>query len=355
MAISGLGQPQMLAEGRAFIVGTEQATRLKDGDDLVHEQLQLPRQRLKDDEAVGRTAFEPALQAIGDCVCRPDKSAARRCQSLHHLPQRQILRAYLRQYAERAALLAVEADMFDIGKGSVEIILAEIMVVEGARQEAKPRVERFQRRQFPIARFGILVRVADDRGDAGQDEQLAGVATKALRPDLDVGIIGLACLFILGMGEDDLGPLRREVAAFVRRAGLENDRLALRRAFDVERAAHLEEFTLMIEPVQPVGVDELPARLVPDMGAVFPTVPQPLHHVEIFARYAIAHRMGRMFGLAEIGGGIGQPGGDDVPARATTAQVIERGELTGDVERLGIADRQRGDQTDARRRRRQCR
>ena len=106
----------------------------------------------------------------------------------------------------------------------------------------------------------------------------------------------------------------------------------------------------MVEAVQLVGIDELAAVLVRDMSVLFPTVPQALHHVEIFASDTVADGMGRMLGLAEVGGSVAQPRRHDVPARAAAAQMVERGELACDVEGFGIADGERGDEADAGRR-----
>src|SRR4051794_39377 len=59
-----------------------------------------------------------------------------------------------------------------------------------------------------------------------------------------------------GMGEDDLADRRPEVAPLVGVAGLEDHRLALRRALDVQRADDLEVFALVLEPVLSRPVEE---------------------------------------------------------------------------------------------------
>src|SRR3546814_18283590 len=62
-----------------------------------------------------------------------------------------------------------------------------------------------------------------------------------------------------------------------------------------------------------------------------------------------------MLVAAEIVRGLGMASGDDVPARAPLAQMIERGEPPGDVERLVIGGRRRGNEPDPLRRHGECR
>lgn len=81
------------------------------------------------------------------------------------------------------------------------------------------------------------------------------------------------------MGEDGVCDRRAEIAALVAVTRLEDHRLPLRRALDVERAGHLEEFAAMVEAVEPVGVEELARRPVADQRALLPTGPEAARHV----------------------------------------------------------------------------
>jgi hypothetical protein len=65
--------------------------------------------------------------------------------------------------------------------------------------------------------------------------------------------------------------------------------------------------------------------------------------------------MGQVLGLAEVLGRALQPRGDHVPAGAAAADVVQRGELPGHVEGLGIGDAERGHQADVLGHRRQGR
>jgi hypothetical protein len=146
--------------------------------------------------------------------------------------------------------------------------------------------------------------------------------------------------------EDRVGALGGQVAAVLRGAGLEDHRLALGRAGDVQRALHRQELALVTQGVQLVGIEEHAAGLVVDQGVVFPAVPETLDDVQILGRQAVAGVVRQMLGLAEVLGRAFQPGGDDVPAGAAAADVVQRGELAGHVEGLGIGDAERGHQAD---------
>ncbi len=123
--------------------------------------------------------------------------------------------------------------------------------------------------------------------------------------------------------EDGVGALGGEALAILRGAGLEDHRLALGRALDVERPLHLEELALVVERVQLVRIDEDAALLVGDVGVVLPGVPEPLHHVQVLARQPIAHVVGQVVGAAEVGRAALQPGGHHVPPGAPAGDVIQ--------------------------------
>ena len=64
-----------------------------------------------------------------------------------------------------------------------------------------------------------------------------------------------------------------EVEAGVRSAGLDDHRMALRRAGDVERAVDLEELALVMDGVLLPRVEEQTTLAVMDEGVVVPGVP----------------------------------------------------------------------------------
>src|SRR5205807_9556815 len=110
-----------------------------------------------------------------------------------------------------------------------------------------------------------------------------------------------------------------------RGARLHTARLALLRARDRERPAHVEEFALVVERVPPFGVVEAPLRLVEQKGIVVPAVPGPARGVRELAGAPIALVLRKVLLVADIGcfGGIGR--GHHIPARPSAADEIERG------------------------------
>ncbi len=164
---------------------------------------------------------------------------------------------------------------------------------------------------------------------------------------LDVRIERLRVVEPVLRGEDHFRAARRKLAAHVRRAGLHEHRMPLRRARDVQRAAHAEVRPVMIEHVQLAMIEMQAGRLVLDECVVLPAVPEPGHDALelVGARVAIGVReVGRR---AEVRRFVGHHRRDEIPPGATAAQVVERRELAGDVVRRVVGRRRGRDQADA--------
>src|SRR5258705_11004119 len=86
----------------------------------------------------------------------------------------------------------------------------------------------------------------------------------------------------------------------------------------------MEEFALVIEHVAPVRVVEAAFLLVEHERIVVPTVPKSAHDVDEFMRASITYRFRQVFVPAEIlcFAVVGRR--DEVPARASAADEIER-------------------------------
>ena len=123
--------------------------------------------------------------------------------------------------------------------------------------------------------------------------------------------------------------------------------MALRRARDVERAADLEVLALVIERMQLRRIEELPARLVAHEGVVVPAVPQRGDHLGEFVGALVALGVAIVRVAVEVQRLGRHAGGDQVPAGAPAADVIERGELPRHMERLVVARRRGAGQPDA--------
>lgn len=131
--------------------------------------------------------------------------------------------------------------------------------------------------------------------------------------------------------ENDFRRFGRQLPSGLRRAGLDDDRPALHRPRDVERPAHRKVLALVVEHMQPLRVEIEPAFGVADEGVVGKAVPQAGDDVVEFARPLVALVMLDMLVEAEIQRRVGVGRGDDVPARAAAADMVERGEPAGNV------------------------
>ena len=181
---------------------------------------------------------------------------------------------------------------------------------------------------------------------AGQDLHVLGVAAELLHAALHVGVEALAAARLDCGGEHHLGGLGRELAAGLGGAGLHDHRPALDRPRDVERAAHREVLALVAEHVHLLGIEEDAALDVAHEGVVGEAVPQAGHHVVELARAPVALVVLHVLVEAEVQRGVRVGGGDDVPAGAAAADVVERGEAAGDVVGRVEGGRAGGDQAD---------
>ncbi len=84
---------------------------------------------------------------------------------------------------------------------------------------------------------------------------------------------------------------------------------------------------MVVDGVQLARLEKLAARLIAHEGVLFPRIPQPFHHGEIFIGDAVAQRMFRMLLAGKVFRRAFQGRGHHVPARAAAAQMIEAGEL----------------------------
>ena len=101
----------------------------------------------------------------------------------------------------------------------------------------------------------------------------------------------------------------------------------------------------MMQRMQLGGVEVLAAVGVAQEGVVLPAVPQPQHHVMEFSR-ARALRVLHVFVQAEVLGLALTAGGDQVPARAAAADLVQRGELARHMIGLVVGGGDGGDQAD---------
>src|SRR5471032_3419867 len=176
----------------------------------------------------------------------------------------------------------------------------------------------------------LVVGPADHGEYTRHDLQIVRVPAVFGEPPLYVLIERLGFIEGLVRNEDHLRGLRGEFATGIRCPGLHDHWPALRRAGDVERAAHLEMRAAMVERMQLVRIEIESAFTVTDESVVFPTVPEACDDVIEFACALVANCVSRVLLEAEVEGFRFAAGGNQVPAPAAAAQVVERGELACD-------------------------
>ena len=98
--------------------------------------------------------------------------------------------------------------------------------------------------------------------------------------------------------------------------------------------------------MQLVGGEEFSALFVAHKGIAFPRIPQPFHHLQIFAGNAVTLVVFWMGAAREVFRRTFQRRRHHVPADATAAQMIEAGELARHGKRLAVGGGKRSDQTD---------
>ena len=184
---------------------------------------------------------------------------------------------------------------------------------------------------------------------------MLGITAELLHAALHVGVERLAGFDAAQRGEHGFGGLGRQLLAGLRRAGLHDHRPALNGARDVERAFDREEFALVVERMHLVGIEEHAAVDVTDEGVIGPGVPEASDDVVELARAAITLAVLHVLFEAEVQRGIGVGRGDDVPAGAAAAEVVERSKAPGNVIGHVEGGRAGGDEADVRGRLRQRR
>lgn len=182
MAARQDGQAEIGAERVAFIIGAEQAARLKDGHHLLHEAGKLFRMAEMDVESIERAAFEPALDFVRDRFRRSDEgAAASRARFLDRLAQRQALRHRLVGDALGVCVEAVPGGFQRRDRERrVGIVAAEIVPAKRAAEFGQRLIEALL--EFAIATLDCLrlrVRIANIDEEAGKDDDLVRVAAEA--------------------------------------------------------------------------------------------------------------------------------------------------------------------------------
>ena len=187
--------------------------------------------------------------------------------------------------------------------------------------------------------FGFLDAVTDHDEGAGQDLQMLGIAADLFHAVLDVGVKLLSIGERAAAGEHGFSRLGRELPAVLGRAGLHDQRPALDGAGDVERPAHGEVFSLVIEHVHLRGIEIEALFDIAHKGVVGKGIPETGDHVIELARPLVALGVLHMVVEPEIERSVRIGRGHDIPSRTASADMVERGEAPGDM--IGLVERRR--------------
>ena len=221
-----------------------------------------------------------------------------------------------------------------LGRGADEI--------ERARRvgTAAPRIESFTGRER-----GVAVALEHDV-DAGEDGDVVGIASRSHRALTDLATTATRRLGIERVDEHQIGERsrdrQREVAAGVDG----HDGMTLWRPRRDRRAAHTEEPPLEVDVVELVAIDVAAGRLVADHRVVLPAVPEAHDDVDRFFRLRVELGGRRRILAPEVRGFALRGRHRDLPSGTTEADVVERGHVLRDVERLGVRGGHRGHEPD---------
>src|SRR5262252_10893679 len=103
---------------------------------------------------------------------------------------------------------------------------------------------------------------------------MVGRAAEPFHPSFDIGVETLRVDQIAATRKDDLGGFSGDLAAGFRCACLNDDRPSLDLTVYVRRAAHREKLALVIQHMQPLGIEIDAVLDIADEGVVGPAVPQ---------------------------------------------------------------------------------
>ena len=213
-------------------------------------------------------------------------------------------------------------------------------VVADAAGDQHRRVGRGQPAlQFRQLLARLRAGAADDRHHAGQYGDLVGRPPVFRHPPFEVGIGLSGRLHLLHDREHHVGGACRQFETGRRAAGLDDDRATLGAARHVQGPLDLEEAPLVVQRTDLVRVDIAAGLLVGDDRSVVPAIPQTRDDIDELVGAFIAQLVFEVLVAAEIQRHFRVGGRDDIPGGAPVADMVDRAEGAGDVERLRKARR----------------
>ena len=318
--------PQVLPQGRAPVFGPVQAAPLQHRHHVAAEILEHAGEDGRpDDEAVAGAGGEVVLELVGDALAGADQQVARLAGGLGEAEL--LLRHQLQHPVVRAGDALVALGAGDLLGG---LVPGEVGADQAGIQHALG-LGVDQRLQVGVFLLGDRLGLADHHGEGGQ--HLAGLRRAAVcrQAGLDVVVEGDGVGLAVRRAEDHLRPARGEFAAALGGAGLQEDRAALRRARDGQRAAAADEAAREVGVADLGGVDEDALLPVQDEGVVVPAVPEGGAGLEHLVAAVVALVLRRDAVHAEVAGLEVGGGGHHVPGGAALGHHVERGQGAGEV------------------------
>src|SRR5579863_9640199 len=347
VAVDWERQPEIAAERIGLVLTPVQPTLLEDRHHRADEVLQLVADPEGQVDAVKGAAGEPALYLVGHGGRRADERPG------------PVLRSHLHGLAQRPAVIPGAADQFgaataaslgevgEVRERRVEVVLPEVVGAEGAAQEAQLAFEVVVFLvDFPGAGLGGLVGPGDHRGAVGENHDVVGVAAQGRGARLDVRVVLAGGLEGLAGGEDAFGDAGGQRPAFLRHAGLEDDRLPLLGPREVQGTGDLEVLADVVKRVQLAPVEEDAGLDVGGEGVVLVGVPEPARDLDELLGPPVPGGVVEVLVQAEVLRDLRVEAGDNVPAGPAAADVVQRGDAPGQVERGVVGRARRSDQAD---------
>ena len=237
-------------------------------------------------------------------------------------------------------------------RGSERLVHAFSCKIEIERfREQRQRVD-LERQLLDLRPLVLGFRLGGRRHGVDEvgDLDVVRIAAEARHLGLERSVIAPADFDARINHEDHFAPARAKYLAAAARAGLDDDRVTLRRARHRERPARAEIAAFVIEAVNFFGFGEQSGRLVLDDGVVLPGVPMAEHDLHEFVGAVVAQIVCDRLVAAHVLRFAVVERRHYVPGGAAARHQIEGGEHARHMERLVVAGRISGAEAEALRR-----
>ena len=233
-----------------------------------------------------------------------------------------------------------------LGQRTVQVEAGQVETADHPGEQRETHDRKCQILDAGELVLGLGLRAAHHREQPREDLEFVRDAAVLGKAALQVRIEGLGEFQRLVGREDHLRRARRQLLAGLGRSRLHLDRVALGRACHVQGSADLEVGALVLQDVELVWIEVAPGLLVAEEGVVVPAVPEARDHVDELLGLLVAARVFQVLVLPEVRGFRGVGGGHQVPSRAATREVVQGGEVAGQVVGLVVGGGHGGHQSD---------